>query len=59
MNAKSLSQTNPHLKNKANAKRLMIRSIASSTAIETGELISQIENKLNKPRSVQNRVKLA
>ena len=59
MSAKSLSQTNPHLKNKANAKRLMIRSIASSTAIETGELISQIENKLNKPRSVQNRVTLA
>ena len=47
MNAKPLSQTNPHLKNKANAKRLMIRSIASSTAIETGELISLIESKLN------------
>jgi len=59
MNAKPLSQTNPHLKNKANAKRLMIRSIASSTAIETGELISQIESKLNKPRSAQKRVTLA
>lgn len=59
MKAKPLSQTNPYLKNKANAQRLMIRSIASSTAIETGELISQIESKLKKPRSAQNRVTLA
>ena len=59
MKAKSLSQSNRHLKNKAKAQKLMVRSIASSTAIETGEPISQIEAKLNRLRSAENRVKLA
>ena len=59
MNTKKLSQTNPFLKDKTNAKKLLLRSIASSTAIETGESIKKIEEKLNRSRSVANRVKLA
>ena len=59
MKAKSLSRSNPYLKNKAKARRLLVRSIASSTAIETGEAINQIEAKLNRPRSAAKRVKLA
>ena len=59
MKAKSLSQTNRFLKNKVKAHKLLVRSIASSTAIETGEAISSIEEKLTHSRSAQKRVKLA
>ena len=59
MKAKSLAQTNQFLKNKSNAKKLINRSIASSTAIETGEAIDEIEKKLNRSRSVENQVTLA
>jgi transposase len=59
MNTKNLSQSNPFLKDKTKAKKLLLRSIASSTAIETGESIKKIEEKLNRSRSVVNRVKLA
>ena len=59
MNTKKLSQTNHFLKDRTNAKKLLLRSIASSTAIETGESIKKIEEKLNRSRSVANRVKLA
>lgn len=59
MKAKSLSQTNPHLKNPNIAERMIIRSIASSTAIETGESIAALEQKLVKLRSAESRVTLA
>lgn len=59
MSTKKLTQSNPFLKDKTKAKKLLLRSIASSTAIETGESISKIEEKLNRSRSVANRVKLA
>lgn len=59
MSTKSLSQSNRYLKNKTSAKKLLARSIASSTAIETGESVTNIEAKLNQPRSVVRRVKLA
>lgn len=59
MNTKKLSQTNPFLKDKTNTKKYLLRSIASSTAIETGESISKIEEKLNRSYSVVNRTKLA
>ena len=59
MSTKKLTQSNPFLKDKTNAKKLLLRSIASSTAIETGESIKKIEEKLNRSRSVANRVKLA
>ena len=59
MKTKSLARSNRYLKNKASAQKLVIRSVASSTAIETGEPISSIEAKLNRPRSSAKRVKLA
>lgn len=59
MNTKTLSQTNPHLKNPQTAERMILRSIASSTAIETGESIAAIEEKLLKLRSAESRVTLA
>lgn len=59
MKSKSLSHSNRYLKDKATARKLLLRSIASSTAIETGESIGEIETKLSQPRSVATRVKLA
>lgn len=59
MKSKSLSQSNRYLKNKTVAKKLLTRSIASSTAIETGEPINKIEEKLTRSRSGAKRVKLA
>ncbi len=59
MNIKALSQTNPHLKPGKKAQSYRVRSLASSTAIETGESISHIEEKINRLRRAQNRVKLA
>ncbi|MDK1023400.1 MAG: hypothetical protein QGD92_04120 [Gammaproteobacteria bacterium] len=46
MKQKTLTRTNPHLKDGIKARRLLIRSLASSTAIETGEAIEKIEAKL-------------
>jgi hypothetical protein len=59
MKPKPLSQSNPYLRNKVKAKKLLVRNVASSTAIETGEPIIEIEAKLNRPRSAARRVKLA
>lgn len=59
MKSKSLSQTNRFLKNKIKAHKLLVRSVASSTAIETGESISKIEAKLSHPRPAVKRAKLA
>jgi hypothetical protein len=41
-----LSQTNHYLSNESKARKELIRSLASSTAIETGEPIITIEQKL-------------
>lgn len=52
MKANSLANSNPFLKDIKNARKRIVRSIASSTAIETGESIKAIEKKLNqKPSS--------
>ena len=59
MKAKSLAQTNPHFKNPKTAQRMIIRSIASSTAIETGESITAIEKKIIHLRSSASPVTLA
>ena len=59
MKAKSLAQTNPHLKNPKTAQRMIIRSIASATAIETSESIEAIEKKIIHLRSAVSRVTLA
>ena len=49
---------NPFLKDRKSARVRIIRSIASSTAIETGESIQEIEKKLKQKPSA-NQVKLA
>ena len=59
MKRKPLSQTNPHLRDSEAAKRRLIRSIASSTVIETGESVQAIEDKLRRLESSPSRVKLA
>ena len=48
MNKNSLANTNPHLKDKKSMREQIIRSVASSTAIETGESIKVIEDRLRK-----------
>jgi hypothetical protein len=59
MKEKPLSKTNRYLKDNTSADALMVRSIASSTAIETGEPISKIEDKLTQLRASSYRVTLA
>lgn len=59
MNGKTLSETNPHLQDLEKARRRRLRSIASSTAIETGESIERIEEKILRLRASGNRIKLA
>ncbi|HZD51474.1 MAG TPA: hypothetical protein VE175_00370 [Woeseiaceae bacterium] len=57
---KLLKSTNPYLRSaKANARIMRIRSIASSTAIETGESIKAIERKLTSKPPYRHRVTLA
>jgi len=51
MKTKSLTASNPYLKDTATARKRIIRSIASSTAIETGESIKAIETKLTQKTS--------
>jgi hypothetical protein len=59
MKSKVLSQINPHLRDAAKAAQRRVRSVASSTAIETGESIRSIEEKINRLPSVRTRVTLA
>jgi len=59
MKKNSLLNTNPHLKNPDKAWQLKVRSLASSTAIETGESITAIEDKINYLRTIQPSVELA
>ena len=51
MKTKSLAASNPFLKDVAIARKRIVRSIASSTAIETGESIKAIEKKLSQKPS--------
>jgi len=59
MRRKPLSQTNPHLCDIEAAKRRRIRSITSSTAIETGEFVQAIEEKFRRLESSPSCVTLA
>ena len=59
MKRKALSETNPHLRDAAKAARQRIRSVASSTAIETGKPVRDIEARINHLRSLPSRVTLA
>ncbi len=58
MKAKSILQANPYLKNRSAVREQLIRSVASSTAVETGESIQRIEARL-KQKSSSFQVKLA
>ena len=59
MKGKTLSQVNPHLRDPEKAARQLIRSVASSTAIETGESVRDIEEKIRRLESRKPRVTLA
>ena len=59
MKKNSLARTNRYLIDPDKALKLTTRSIASSTAIETGEPISAIEQKITRLRSAASGVKLA
>lgn len=59
MNKNSLANTNPHLKDKKSLREQIIRSVASSTAIETGEKIQDIEDRLRKKSTSPYHVTLA
>ena len=60
---KTLSQSNPHLKaygeRHSQAAKELIRSLASSTAIETGEAIEVIEHRLLAKHTSRSPVTLA
>jgi hypothetical protein len=59
MKKATLNTTNQFLKQTELARKMRARSIASSTAIETGESIESIESKLKHLNAVQRRVTLA
>lgn len=59
MKKRALNTTNQFLKNDEIAWKMRIRSIASSTAIETGESIEVLEEKLKRLRPALRRVSLA
>lgn len=59
MKRKTLYETNPHLRDPAEATRQIIRSVASSTAIETGQPVREIEERIKHLRSLPPRVMLA
>lgn len=60
MSKKTLALTNTYLSKTETARKMRIRSLASSTAIETQEPISRIEAKLSHPKyPTHRRVTLA
>ena len=59
MKSNTLANSNRHLRDKNKSGKCLTRSIASSTAIETGESIYKLENKISRQRSAVKRVKLA
>ena len=46
MKQNTLSHTNPYIRDRKKAHKALMRNLASSTAIETGESIEKIESKL-------------
>ncbi|MBL7650012.1 MAG: hypothetical protein JNK74_27885 [Candidatus Hydrogenedentes bacterium] len=55
MESKTLEQSNPHLQDPEKALRQRLRSLASSTAIETGEMIAQVEDRITRLRAKRSR----
>lgn len=58
MKKEPLARTNPFLKEQASVMS-RVRSLASSTAIETGKSVEVIEQRIIHLRSSKHRVKLA
>ncbi len=54
-----LSQTNPYLRDPARARHDLVRSVATSTAIETGEDAAEIERRIMAGYRPARRVELA
>ena len=60
MSKKSLTFTNTYLSKPKAARKMRVRSLASSTAIETRESVTNIEAKLTHPKDpARHRVSLA
>ena len=59
MKSKSLKNTNPFLLKSPRSGAKTITSVASSTAVETGEDIKTVTAKVTRYRSAAKRVKLA
>lgn len=59
MEMKTLAETNPHLQDPEKARVQRLRSLASSTAIETGESIEQVEERIIRIRSKRARTEQA
>lgn len=59
MKKRSLLDTNPFLHDPVKFRKSLVTSVSSSTAIETGEPIYKIAEKLTRARAAENRVKLA
>lgn len=55
MENKTLEQANPHLQDLEKALRQRLRSLASSTAIETGESIKKVEERIIRLRAKRSR----
>ncbi len=59
MKSKKLAKNNQYLMNPSIAKQMRIKSVASSTAIETGESIENLESKVLHQKRSRYSVKLA
>ena len=59
MSSNKITKNNPYMRDALIAKKMRIRSIASSTAIETGESIKKIESKILNQKPSGYSVKLA
>jgi len=59
MKNRSLLDTNPYLRDPEKLRKSVVTSVSSSTAIETGESIDKIADKLTRARPAEKRVKLA
>jgi hypothetical protein len=46
MQQKSLTQTNPHLRDPIKFRKALVTSVASSTSIETGQSVASIAHNL-------------
>ncbi|KQM76659.1 hypothetical protein ASE76_18435 [Xylophilus sp. Leaf220] len=55
----SMPRTPALRRRKTPTRKAVVRSVASSTAVETGQSISQLEHRLEQPRARFSHIKLA